>query len=157
FRLGACADLQRINSDRFGDVFERCRAEIIDLHIQPRLDLAIRILGKTDRSRLSHSLQPRGDVDAVAPQITVSLFDHVADMNANAELDAPVLGHAGVPLHHRVLHFDGAPDRVDRTAELHNCAVAGALHYAPVVYCNGWIDQIASEGPQPRQYPILVG
>jgi hypothetical protein len=61
-------------------------------------------------------------------------------MNANAELNAPILGHAGVPLHHRVLHFDGAPDRVDRAAELHNSAVAGALHYTPVMYGDGRID-----------------
>ena len=36
-------------------------------------------------------------------------------------------------------------------------AVAGALNDAPMVDGDGRIDQVASERPQPRQNPVLVG
>ena len=61
--------------------------------------------------------QPRGDIDAVAHQVAVALLDDVAEMNADAKLDAPVGRHAGVALDHRVLHFDRAAHRVDDAAK----------------------------------------
>ena len=36
-------------------------------------------------------------------------------------------------------------------------AIAGALDDPPVVHGDGRIDQVASERPQPRQNPVLVG
>ena len=102
------------------------------------------------------AFQPRGDIDAVAHQIAVALLDDVAEMNADAELDAAVVRHAGVALDHRVLHFDGAAHGVDDAAELDERAVAGALDDAPVMHGDGRIDQIAAQRPQPRQRAILV-
>jgi hypothetical protein len=46
---------------------------------------------------------------------------------------------------------------VNHAAELNDGSIAGALHYAPVVYSNCRIDQIASQCPQPRQRAIFVG
>ena len=82
------------------------------------LDLPIGVLGKADRARLGDAFQSRGDIDAVAHQIAVALLDDVAQMNADAELDAALGRHAGVALDHGVLHFDGAAHRVDHAAEL---------------------------------------
>ena len=82
------------------------------------LHLPIGVLGKTDRAGLGDALEPRGDIDAVAHQIAVALLDHVAEMDADAKLDAPIRRNARVPLDHRVLHFDGAAHRVDDAAEL---------------------------------------
>jgi len=58
--------LQRIDADRLGDVLEFGRAEIADGEFEPPFDLAISVLGKTDRARLAYAFQPRGDIDAVA-------------------------------------------------------------------------------------------
>jgi hypothetical protein len=41
-------------------------------------------------ARLGDPQEPRGDVDAVAHQIAVALLDDIAQMNADAELDAPL-------------------------------------------------------------------
>ena len=98
----------------------------------------------------------RGDIDAVAHQVAVALFDDVAEMNADAELDAPVVRHAGVALDQAVLHLDRAAHRVDHAAELNEAAVAGALDDASVMRGDGGIDQIAAQPPQPRQGAILV-
>ena len=77
-------------------------------------------------------------------------------MNADAELDAPVLRHAGVALDHPVLHFDRAAHGVDHAAELDRAAVAGALDDAAVMHGDGRIDQVAAQRPEPRQRAILV-
>ena len=66
------------------------RAEIGDLHVEPSAHLAIGVLGKTDRAGLGDAFQSRGDIDAVAHQVAVALLDHIAQMDADAELDTPL-------------------------------------------------------------------
>ena len=117
-RLRRLADFERIDPDRLGDVLELRRAEIGDGEIEPPLHLAIGVLGQTDRARFGDAFQSRGDIDAVAHQVAVALLDDVAEMNADPEDDAAILGHAGVALDHGVLHFDRAAHGVDDAAEL---------------------------------------
>ena len=131
--------------------------EVGDGEIEPPLDLPIGLFRKTDRAGPGEAFEARGDVDAVAHQVAVALLDHVAQMNADAELDATVLGHAGVALDHGVLKFDGAAHRVDHAAELDDGAVAGALDDAAVVNGDGRIDQIAAQRPEARKDTVLIG
>ena len=156
FATGGAADFQRIDADRLGDVLELRRAEIGDREIEPPFHLAIGVLGETDRARLGDALQPRGDIDAVAHQIAVGLLDHVADMNADAELDAALGRQAGVALDEAVLHLDRAAHSVDHAAELDENAVAGALDDAPVMSGDGRVDQIAAQPAEARQGAVLV-
>jgi len=53
-------------------------------------------------------LSTRRDIDPVAHQIAVGLVDDVAQVNADANLDAPIVGHAGVALGEPVSHIDDA-------------------------------------------------
>jgi hypothetical protein len=78
-------------------------------------------------------------------------------MDADPKFDALVRRDPSVALDHRPLDFNGAVHCVDDTPELDNCAVAGALDDPAVVHGDGRIDQVASERPQPRQNPVLVG
>ena len=87
-RRGGLANFERIDADRLGDILELRRAEIADLEIEPLLHLAIRVLGKTDRAGLRDAFEPRGDIDAVAHQVAVTLLDNVTQVNADTELDA---------------------------------------------------------------------
>ena len=155
-RLRGDADLKRIDPDRLGDVLELGRAEIGDREIEPPLDLTIGVLGQTDRAGLADALQSRGDIDAVAHQIAVALLDDVAEMNADAELDAALGRQAGVALDQAVLHFDRAAHRVDHAAKLDEAAVAGALDDPPVMRGDGGVDQVAAEPPKARERAILV-
>ena len=97
-----------------------------------------------------------GDIDAFAHQIAVRLFDDVAQMNPDAELDALFGRDARIASDHVVLHVDRAPDRVGHAAELDKNAIPGALDDAPMMRGNRGINQIAAEPPQPRQGTILV-
>ena len=92
-----------------------------------------------------------------AHQVAVALLDHIAQMDADAELDTPLGRKPSVALDHAVLHLYGAAYGVDHAAKLDERAVAGALHNAPVMRGDGGIDQIAPQPPQPRQGAILVG
>ena len=152
----AAADTQRIDPDRLGDVLELGAAEIADREVEPRLDLAIGILGQADGAGRRDALQTRGDVDAVAHQVAVAFLDDIAQMDADPELDAAVLRHAGIALDHAVLHLDGAAHGVHHTAELDQRSIAGALDHPPVVHGDGRIDQVAAQCPQPRQGTIFV-
>ena len=131
FRLGGLADFQRIDTDRLVDVLELGRAEISDLQIEPAAHLPIGVLGKTDRAGLGDPFEPGGDIDAVAHEIAVGLLDDVAQVNADAEFDAPLRRQAGVALDEAVLHFDRAAHRVDNAAELDDGAVAVRLTMRP--------------------------
>ena len=132
-------------------------AHIAHGKIEARLHLPIGVLGQTDGTGLGYSFQSRRDIDAVTHQVAVALLDHVAQMDADAELDAALRWKTGVALDHAVLHLDGAAHRVHHAAELDDASVAGALNYAAVMHGDGRIDQVASECPEPRQSAILVG
>ena len=91
-----------------------------------------------------------------APVVVVLLYD-VAQMNADAELDAAILWHPSIAFDHRVLHFNGAADGVHHAAELDKRSVAGALHDAPAMRAYGGIDQIGPQPSQSGQSTIFVG
>ena len=156
FRLGGDADLQRIDPDRPFDVLELSLAEIRDRHVEPTAHLPVGVLGQANRARLGDSLQPRGDVDAVAHQVAVALLDDVAQMNADAKFDALVGRDPRVALDHGVLHFERAAHRVDDAAELDDAAIAGALDDAAMMHGDCGIYQIAAQRAQSRQSSIFV-
>ena len=93
-----------------------------------------------DAARLGHAFQARRDIDAVAENVAV--LDHdVAEIDADAELDAAILRHAGVAAGHAVLDFDRAGDGVDHAGELDQHAVAGQLDDAALVLGDPRVDQ----------------
>ena len=102
------------------------------------------------------TLDSRQVIDAFAHEIAVALLDHVAEMDAHAELDAALGRQAGVALDQALLHFDRAAHGVDHAAELDKNAIAGALDDAPAMRVDGGIDQIAAQPPQPRKRAVLV-
>ena len=142
-RLRGVADFERIDPDRLCDVLELSRAEVTDLEIEPPLHLTIGVLREADRAGLGDALQPCGDIHAIAHQVAVAFLDDVAQMNADAELDAPILRHAGVALDHAGLQLDRAPHRVNDAPKFGKESVAGALNDAPLVNGDGGVDQFA--------------
>ena len=156
-RLRRLADFERIDPDRLGDVLELDRAQIAHGEIEPRLDLPIRLLGQTNSAGLGDTLQSGGDIDAVAHQIAVALLDHVAEMDADSELDATLGRKTGIALDHAVLHLDGAANGVNDASKLNEDAITRPLDDATVMHRDRGIEQIAPQPAQPRQRPLLVG
>jgi hypothetical protein len=54
------------------------------------------VLRQTDRAGLGNTFQSRGNVDAVIHKVAVAFLDHVAEMAANAVLNAALGRQAGV-------------------------------------------------------------
>src|SRR6516162_8468433 len=77
-------------------------------------------------------------------------------MNPDPEFDPALQWPACVALDHAVLHVDCTADGIDDAAKLHKDAVAGTLHDATVVQCDGGLDQVAPQRPQPRKCLIFV-
>ena len=92
-----------------------------------------------------------------AGQIAVFFLDHFAKMDADAEFDTSVVWRTSVALDHRPLDFNGEVHCVDDAAKLDDTAVAGAFDDPVVAGGEGRVDRVASERPQPRQNPVLVG
>ena len=150
------ADFERIGPNRLGDVLELDWAKIVDRKIEPRSHLPIGVFGEADTVRLGDALQPRSDVDAVAHQVAVALFDDIAQMDADTELDAPLGRKPSIALDHAALHLDGAAHGVDYAAKFDKRAIACPLDDAAVMHGDGRVDQVASERPQSRQCAILI-
>ena len=70
---------------------------------------------------------------------TVAHLD-VTEMQADADLNAPLRCGRGVVLDQRLLNLEGAPCRFECASELDQEAVANALDLAPAVF--------AKDGPQ---------
>ena len=142
--------------DRLGDVLELDRAEIGGLEIEPLLYLPIGVFRETDRAGLRDTLQPGRDIDPITHQVAVGLLHDVAEVDANAELDAAFRRQACVALDEAGLHLDRAAHRIDDAAELDDRPVAGALDGAAVMDSDCGVDQVAPQRTQSRQSSILV-
>ena len=112
---------------RLGDVLEALWPEVGDLKLEPRLDLPVGVFRETNLARLANPFEARGDIDPVAHEVAVRLLDNVAEMNADAKLDALFRRQADIALDHAGLDLEGAAHRVDHAAELDDRAVARAL------------------------------
>jgi hypothetical protein len=55
------------------------------------------------------------------------LDNHLTQIDPDAQIDAVILGEAGVPLRHPALDLDGAFDRIDHAPKLGEKAVAHEL------------------------------
>ena len=77
-------------------------------------------------------LQPGRDVHAFAIAV-VAVDDHLADVDADADVEPFLLGYGGVALCHSALEGDGAFDGIDHAAELGEEAIAHELEDPPVM------------------------
>src|SRR3984957_1624320 len=154
--LGRGANLERIDPDWLDDILEFSLAKVADHEIETTFDLSVSVLRQADRSGLRDSLETRGDIDAVTHQVSVALFDHVSEMNDNAEVDAALGRQAGVALRKAMLQFDCATYGVNDAAKLNDGAVAGALDHTPAVDRDRGLDQVAPQRAQTRQDSIFV-
>jgi hypothetical protein len=119
------------------DVFEFFLSEIGEAFLKAITHLAVGVLGKTDTARISNAFKARGNVDAVAHQVAIALLDHVAQMDADAELDATLRRKTRVALDHAILHFDRAANGIDDASELYEDAVTRPLDDAAVMHGDG--------------------
>jgi hypothetical protein len=107
------------------------------------------------RLRFGQCLQPCSNVDAVAVDI-VAVYDHVADIDADAEGDALVLGDVGIPVDHRPLDLDRAADRIDHAREFDERPVASQLDDTAPLLLDLRVDQFPAMRLEAFERAFLV-
>src|SRR6266702_1485448 len=90
--LSVCCCIARghsIDPDRTGDVFEVPLAQIAELNPDLALDLIVGRRRDADAARFCDALKPRRNIYAI-PKNVMRLNNHVADIDAHTESNAPV-------------------------------------------------------------------
>jgi len=100
--------------------------------------------------------EARRDIDSVAENVAV-LDNDVAEVDADAEPDAPLVADHRLTLDHPALHFGGATDRIDHAWKFREEPVAGVLDNAAVVLLDLRLDQLTEMRLEALMCPVLVG
>jgi hypothetical protein len=144
-----------VNAHWPGDVFDLLLAEIFEDKGQPVAHLIMSRVGDEHPAGIGEGLDPRGDVDAVAIEI-VALDDDVAEIDADAQLDAVVSPDARVPFGHRLLHLDRTAHRINDTGKFDQHAVTGGLDDAAMVLGDLRIEKLAAQRFEAFERAFLV-
>ena len=73
-----------------GEVLDRVLAQVLENRRHTLAQHGLHGMRHRQCARAGQAFQPRGDVDAIAVHRAISLFNHVADMDTDAELQPPV-------------------------------------------------------------------
>jgi hypothetical protein len=152
-RGGGIAD--PIDAHRPGNVFDLLLAEILKGKGQAVAHLIMNGIGDEHPAGICQGFDPCRDVDAVAIEI-VAVNDHVAEIDADAQLNAVVRRDAAVPVGHRLLHLDRATHRIDGAGKLHQQAVASGLDDAAMVLGDLWIEEFAAQRFEAFERALLI-
>src|SRR5215831_6122602 len=145
-----------VDMHRPRDVLDPLLAAVLEGKVEPVADLIAHHAADAHFARLGESFEARGDIDAVAVDIAL-VENHVAEVDADAKLDAPFHRHVGVALCHCLLDLDGATHRIDDARKLDEQPVAGGLDDAAPVLLDLRIPQLAPDRLQPGERAFLVG
>jgi hypothetical protein len=111
------------------DVLDLLRSQILKIQANFAFDAIENSAGNADAAGIGESFQACGDVDAIAVNVR-ALDDDVAQIDADAQPDAPVIGYIGLTLGHLLLNIDGALDGLYHTGKLGQEPIAHQLHAA---------------------------
>ena len=138
-----------------GDVLYLLLAHVLERVIEPVAHLIAHDPADADPAGLGQGFQARGDIHPIAEDI-VLLSDHVAEIDADAEVDAAVFSHAGIAFGHPTLHLDRAAHRAYYARELSQQSVAGVLYGSASVFIDPRINQLPEMRLEPRVRALLV-
>jgi len=152
--VGACrADTKGPHRPR--DVLDLLFAHVLEGDVELVADLVAHHPADADSARLGQGFETGGDVDPIAVDVAL-VDDDVADINADAELDALFRGHADVALGHPALQIDRAAHRVDDAGEFDEEAIAGGLDDAAAVFDDLGVEKLAPVALQCGERAFLV-
>src|SRR5207248_6461798 len=117
---------------RLRDVLHRPFAQIFESHFELVAHRITDGARHENRSRIGNAFKPCRDVDAVA--IDVAIFDDdIAQVDADAEFDAALLGFGAIALGHAGLDSGRAAYSFDPAGKIAQHSVAGPLDDAAPV------------------------
>jgi hypothetical protein len=112
--------------------------------------------GNADSAGLGKRLQACGDIDPVAEDVA-ALDDDVAEVDADAKPDAPLVGHFRLAVEHAALHLGGTAHRIDDARKFGQHAVASGLDDAAAMLGDLRIDQLPAVRLEAFERAFFVG
>jgi hypothetical protein len=127
--------------------------------LKPEIDFVAHLVthdpADADPARLGQGFQPRRDIDAIAEDVVV-VDDDVAEIDADAKLDAALARDTVIAQRHLALQFDRAAHRIDDAREFDQQPVAGRLDNAAAMLGNFGVHQFAPGYLERRERALLV-
>ncbi|HWZ72506.1 MAG TPA: hypothetical protein VN326_13665 [Casimicrobiaceae bacterium] len=127
-----------------GDVLDRLLTHIVEGEIELVAHLVAHDPADADSTGFGQGFKPRCDIDAIAENVPV-LYDDVAEIDADTNLDALIIGNAKVAHDHLALHLNGAPHGIDNASKLDQHPISGRLNDAALVLVKFRVDQLAPQ------------
>src|SRR5262245_26904684 len=103
--------------NRLIDVFQALWAHLDKKNVDLAAHLVKRIVRHADAARLSQHLQPGSDVDPVTEYV-VAVDNDIAEVDADPEGNAPIIGCPGGTVSHSRLQLDRTAHRIHHAREL---------------------------------------
>ena len=100
-------------------------------------------------------LQAGGDVHTLAMSV-LALDDHIAEIDADADMDTLFLGKRTVAFIHLTLNGDGALNRINDTCEFREEAIARQLEDTSPVLLDYWLEYFLAMSLKPGERSSFV-
>jgi putative ABC transport system substrate-binding protein len=144
-----------VDANRPRYVFDRLLSHVLEAETEFVAHLIVHHARNHDVAWIGQRLQPSRHIDAVTEDIITVDYD-VADVDADAKLDAPVCRNADIAFDHTALNVDSAAHGIDHTDELHQHPVAGRLDNTAPVLGDLGVDQFLAMRLELEQRAFLV-
>src|SRR5262245_9474419 len=141
--------------DGLGDVLQVLRTAILDIEGEFSARMIQHCLGDADAAGFGERLEPSGNVDAIAVYVVV-IDDDIAEIDANADVDALVLWDIGITLGKATLERDGALHCINDAREFDKYAVTSGFDDATVMLGDLRIEELAPVRLQALKRPAIV-
>ncbi|GEO18996.1 hypothetical protein MAE02_66920 [Microvirga aerophila] len=105
-------------------------------------------LRDVNASRLSKTLQSRGDIHAVAEEVVAAHY-HVTDMHPDPESKALLIWLILINGYERVLHFDSTPNGINGAGEFGQNAVTSSISDPATMFSDEPVHDLAMSGQDP--------
>jgi hypothetical protein len=140
---------------RPGDILDLLLAHVLEGDCDLVAHLLMRRGADTNPARLSQGFQRGRDIHAVTEDVAM-LDDNVAEVDADAKLDAALHRHPRVATYHLALNFDRAAHRVDDACKLDEKTVASGLDDPAPMLGDLRVAQFLAVGAQRSEGPLFV-
>ena len=135
------------NVHRLGDVLDLLLAQVLKPEIEQAAHHLMNHIRDADAARPSQTFQPRCDIDAIAVDV-VAIDDHIAEVDADPELDAVLGLEVRVVYGDALLNLDRAPHRIDHARKLDQDTITRKLDDAAAMLCDLGFDEVLVQGPK---------
>ena len=146
----------RINPHWARDVLDALLPHVLEGAIELVAHLVAHYPADADPAWLGQGFQTRCDIDPVAEDIVV-LYNHVAQVDADAEPNPALFGHVEPALGHPALDLHCTAYGIHHARKLCQEPVARVLHDPAAVFGDLGVDQFPEVGLEPFVRPFLVG